>query len=226
MFPQLAEARAAVVGLRALAAAGTLPPPLDDSPKCPRCALVGICLPDETALLRGGAPVLRPIAEVMVETTEEAVAPSLQACARLRAAGARSVALYAARSDELDPRFIGERARARGCQLCYPRVATSSPPTLTFHACDETELAPGGFGVREPSAAAPQPTITVATTTGGVSGDICNCGFGNPACAPTFQALFDALAQLLDDLRGQRLLALQSGKRNCHAEITHTVSMQ
>ena len=39
-------------------------------------------------------------------------------------------------------------------------------------------------------------------------------------------ALFDALAQLLDDLRGQRLLALQSGKRNCHAEITHTVSMQ
>ena len=77
--------------------------------------------------------------------------------AELRAAGARSVALYAARSDELDPRFIGERARARGCQLCYPRVATSSPPTLTFHACDETELAPGGFGVREPRAAAPQP---------------------------------------------------------------------
>lgn len=28
------------------------PPPLVDSPKCPRCALVGICLPDETNLLR------------------------------------------------------------------------------------------------------------------------------------------------------------------------------
>lgn len=29
------------------------PPPLVDSPKCPRCALVGICLPDEVAFLRG-----------------------------------------------------------------------------------------------------------------------------------------------------------------------------
>ena len=29
----------------------TPPPPLDDSPKCPRCSLVGICLPDETNLL-------------------------------------------------------------------------------------------------------------------------------------------------------------------------------
>lgn len=33
---------------RRTAAAGTLPPPLVDSPKCPRCSLVGICLPDET----------------------------------------------------------------------------------------------------------------------------------------------------------------------------------
>jgi len=37
--------------LRAVAAAGRIPPPLDDSPKCPRCSLVGICLPDETRLL-------------------------------------------------------------------------------------------------------------------------------------------------------------------------------
>lgn len=28
-----------------------IPPPLVDSPKCPRCSLVGICLPDETHLL-------------------------------------------------------------------------------------------------------------------------------------------------------------------------------
>ena len=32
--------------------AGVMPPPLDDSPKCPRCSLVGICLPDETCLLK------------------------------------------------------------------------------------------------------------------------------------------------------------------------------
>ena len=34
------------------AAAGILPPPLIDSPKCPRCSLVGICLPDEINLLQ------------------------------------------------------------------------------------------------------------------------------------------------------------------------------
>ncbi len=33
---------------RAVAAAGRIPPPLEDSPKCPGCSLVGICLPDET----------------------------------------------------------------------------------------------------------------------------------------------------------------------------------
>ena len=34
--------------LRIVAAAQDPPPPLVDSPKCPRCSLVGICLPDET----------------------------------------------------------------------------------------------------------------------------------------------------------------------------------
>lgn len=37
---------------RRTAAAGITPPPLIDSPKCPRCSLVGICLPDETHLLQ------------------------------------------------------------------------------------------------------------------------------------------------------------------------------
>lgn len=35
-----------------VATSGRIPPPLVDSPKCPRCSLVGICLPDETNLLR------------------------------------------------------------------------------------------------------------------------------------------------------------------------------
>ncbi len=35
-----------------LARAGEIPPPLVDSPKCPGCSLVGICLPDETNSLR------------------------------------------------------------------------------------------------------------------------------------------------------------------------------
>jgi CRISPR-associated protein Cas1 len=39
--------------LREAARAPIAPPPLIDSPKCPRCSLVGICLPDEVSLLRG-----------------------------------------------------------------------------------------------------------------------------------------------------------------------------
>jgi CRISPR-associated protein Cas1 len=41
----------AVKGLRQLAASGRLPPPLVDSPKCVRCSLAGICLPDEITRL-------------------------------------------------------------------------------------------------------------------------------------------------------------------------------
>jgi 5-formyltetrahydrofolate cyclo-ligase len=75
--------------------------------------------------------------------------------AELRTAGARSVALYAAHREELDPRPIAERARARGCAVSYPRVALRTPPTLSFHLCSETELAPGYAGLPEPGAAAP-----------------------------------------------------------------------
>ena len=39
-----------------LARAGEIPPPLVDSPKCPGCSLVGICLPDETNSLRVPVP--------------------------------------------------------------------------------------------------------------------------------------------------------------------------
>mgnify|MGYP001233720780 CR=1 FL=1 len=41
---------------RATAARGMIPPPLVDSPKCPRCSLVGICLPDETSYLQSSTP--------------------------------------------------------------------------------------------------------------------------------------------------------------------------
>jgi CRISPR-associated protein Cas1 len=39
-----------------LARAGEMPAPLVDSPKCPGCSLVGICLPDETNTLRISEP--------------------------------------------------------------------------------------------------------------------------------------------------------------------------
>jgi len=55
------QALAAVSGLRLVAAGGRIPPPLEDSPKCPRCSLVAICMPEEVNFLRHGvAP--RPLA--------------------------------------------------------------------------------------------------------------------------------------------------------------------
>jgi CRISPR-associated protein Cas1 len=50
-----------VESLREAASTDVAPPPLVDSPKCPRCSLVGICLPDETNALagRGSAPPRR-----------------------------------------------------------------------------------------------------------------------------------------------------------------------
>ena len=50
-----------IKGLRTVVDGGQIPPPLEDSPKCPRCSLVGICLPDETNLLRSTAETVRPL---------------------------------------------------------------------------------------------------------------------------------------------------------------------
>lgn len=49
-----ARTREAISGLRLAAAAGRLPPPLIDSPKCTKCSLAGICLPDEVTFFRRG----------------------------------------------------------------------------------------------------------------------------------------------------------------------------
>ena len=50
-----------IKGLRAAVDEGAVPPPLEDSPKCPRCSLVGICLPDEVNWLRSGSAEVRPL---------------------------------------------------------------------------------------------------------------------------------------------------------------------
>ena len=52
----------ALSGLRLIAQGGHIPSPLEDSPKCPRCALVGICLPDEINYLQKGDIAPRPLA--------------------------------------------------------------------------------------------------------------------------------------------------------------------
>ena len=52
----------AVSRLRLTVSHARIPPPLQDSPKCPRCALVSICLPDEVSALSGSDLAPRPIA--------------------------------------------------------------------------------------------------------------------------------------------------------------------
>jgi CRISPR-associated protein Cas1 len=49
-------------GLRGIALGGRIPPPLEDSPKCPRCSLVSICLPDEVNFLQKQETPPRPLA--------------------------------------------------------------------------------------------------------------------------------------------------------------------
>jgi len=82
---------AAADDLRASAARDGPPPPLVDSPKCPRCSLVGICLPDEVNRLanRRSDPPRRLIASDSPATPLYAMTPG----SRLSKRGARVVHL-------------------------------------------------------------------------------------------------------------------------------------
>ncbi len=72
-----AATRAAIDGLRLMAATARLPPPLADSPKCPRCSLVGICLPDEVNFLRAAHAGAEP--RPLAVTRDEALPLYVQA---------------------------------------------------------------------------------------------------------------------------------------------------
>lgn len=60
----VAQTEVAIVQARQVAERATVPPPLIHSPKCPRCSLNAICLPDETNALReqGTDTQIRPFA--------------------------------------------------------------------------------------------------------------------------------------------------------------------
>ena len=61
------ETEQAIHRLRLLAASGHIPPSLDDSPKCVRCSLNSICLPDEVTWLREADQTPRPLATARAE---------------------------------------------------------------------------------------------------------------------------------------------------------------
>ena len=60
---------------RSIATRAEIPAPLVDSPKCPRCSLVGICLPDETRALFDGPSLSEPGIEQLALFDDAALAP-------------------------------------------------------------------------------------------------------------------------------------------------------
>ncbi len=81
----IAATKDAITGLRLAVEDGILPPPLDHSPKCNRCSLLPICLPDEVNWFRKGAvprtppPPARPALPLYVETPGARIGKTAQA---------------------------------------------------------------------------------------------------------------------------------------------------
>ncbi|WP_294224224.1 CRISPR-associated endonuclease Cas1 [Prosthecobacter sp.] len=93
IIAQIAEARE-------LAASPTIPPPLVNSPKCVRCSLAPVCLPDETRMLAGRTGILPVTSEAgILPAVSEAKAGKMPATP---ATGGTPVPrrLIAARDDE------------------------------------------------------------------------------------------------------------------------------
>jgi CRISPR-associated protein Cas1 len=83
----IAETEERLAQARETASSGQIPGPLVDSPKCPRCSLVGICLPDETNALRARAlrfEQRRPIQVSLFEREAEQPAPEVRQLAPAR----------------------------------------------------------------------------------------------------------------------------------------------
>ncbi len=91
---------AAIEQARAIMAAGTIPPPLVDSPKCPGCSLVGICLPDETQTCT------EPAAERLVQRMLFDVGPARDATLTDQEPAERPVRRLLATRDELRPLYL------------------------------------------------------------------------------------------------------------------------
>jgi CRISPR-associated protein Cas1 len=84
-------------------AAGSIPPPLVDSPKCPRCSLVTVCLPDETRILAARALEGSDLSTLNPQLSTSATAPRRLIAARddTRALYLNSPGLFVGRSGEV-----------------------------------------------------------------------------------------------------------------------------
>lgn len=100
-------------------AAGTRPPPLDDSPKCPRCSLVGLCLPDETRLLAPADSVAED-AQLSWDFHDSFEAPSTDNAAQRNPFELPEIHFRALRSGEDVRRLIAPNPDAKALYLNTP----------------------------------------------------------------------------------------------------------
>jgi len=87
-----------------------------------------------------------------------AVAERLLDLPELREVASRRGCLagFVAVRSELDPAAALDEARRRGARIALPRVADDRTPRLRFHLASEGDLAPGRFGIPEPSPGLPE----------------------------------------------------------------------
>ena len=88
----------------------------------------------------------------------EAICDAANAVLAARALRGAAVALYSAKGSEVNTGRIDAFARGAGMVVAYPRVLAGAR-LLAFHAVTPDELAPAPFGLREPSADAPQVAV-------------------------------------------------------------------
>ncbi len=81
-------------------ARGTMPPPLDHSPKCPRCSLAPICMPDETRFLQDSIPDAESARSAPIPTQLSLLGFSAEASALANAATTDPAVLAAALGSE------------------------------------------------------------------------------------------------------------------------------
>jgi 5-formyltetrahydrofolate cyclo-ligase len=104
-------------------------------------------------LRRAARRIRDAVGPVEAQAAAERAAEHLLALPRVVAA--RRVALFASVGSELDCGPAARALRARGVELAYPRVLRGAQ-RLKFHLVGgDEELAPGAFGIPEPTAGAP-----------------------------------------------------------------------
>lgn len=114
---------AGIAALRESAGRGEIPPPLEDGRKCPRCSLVGICLPDEVKFLHHLQGEVRPI----IPANDRAVPLYVQSPrARVRKDGERLII-------EEEKERVGEARIGEVSQVALFGWASMSTPAL--HEC-------------------------------------------------------------------------------------------